>query len=90
MWELHDGGDWAWMGFFMVLFWVPFFALIVWAVMRGLTGPGSNAGRRDDRGGDRDSARELARRAYARGDITRERFLEIIEDLDRTERPEQD
>jgi uncharacterized membrane protein len=86
MWHTHDGGDWAWMGVFMVLFWVPFLLLIVWAVIRGFGGPGPSGGRRDARGDESDGARELARRAYARGEITRERFLEIIEDLDSTER----
>lgn len=87
MWHVHDGGDWAWMGFFMVLFWVPFLLLIAWVVLRGFGDLGAGGGRRDERGEESDSARELARRAYARGEITRERFLEIVEDLDQTERP---
>jgi len=75
------------MGFFMVLFWVPLLVLIVWAVMRGFAARAAGGGRRDARGDEPDDARELARRAYARGEITRERFLEMVEDLDRTERP---
>ncbi|MEE8336480.1 MAG: hypothetical protein V3R95_00315 [Dehalococcoidia bacterium] len=57
----------------MMLFWAPIVALVAWLVRGGPLG----GGRRHD---DVD-AEEIARRAYARGEISRERFSEINADL---------
>lgn len=86
----HDGGGWGWgwvwMIVVMAVVWVPLLIAFLW-FMRSLAG--GRSGDRDrpaDAGGvprsesDLD-AREIARRAYARGDLDRERFLQIMEDL---------
>lgn len=87
MWYWHDGVDgWGalWMTLGMAIVWLPLILLLAWALIggdrpwrtRGGAGPSSPPPEPD--------ARELARRTYARGEIDRERYLEMIEDLDRT------
>jgi len=73
MWEMHDGMGW-WMvfgGLWMILFWSILIGGIAWLISR-LTGvePGSDA-------------IELAKERYARGEISREQFQRISEDLRR-------
>jgi uncharacterized membrane protein len=86
MWGWHDGPDgwgWFWMALMMALVWVPLILGGIWlarALGRGDRGP--DAPPRHEV-----AARELARRAYARGEIDRERFLQMMADLDQTERP---
>lgn len=70
-WGMPDGFGW-WMmfgGLWMVLFWVAIIAAIIWGV-RAL-------GRRDEEPQVREDPLEIARRRYARGEITREEFEEI-------------
>jgi putative membrane protein len=70
-WLVHEGMGW-WMAFgvvWMVLFWGAIIALIVWGI-RTLAG-------RNGRPIWEESALEIARRRYARGEITREEFEEI-------------
>jgi uncharacterized membrane protein len=79
MW--HDGPDgWGWvlMAIMMALFWVPLLVAVVWLARRfGQPAVrGSNGG-----DGHQLDAREIARRTYARGEYSREQFLEIMEDL---------
>lgn len=80
----HDTSDWIWMTLIMAFFWVP----IVWAALWAITRTSRD---QDDRPRPRphepEDARDIARAAYARGELTREQFLEVIEDLDRTEHP---
>ena len=74
MWHAYDGMGW-WMligAVWMVLFWGGIIALAVWAVSR--LGEG---GRREQA----DTPLEIARRRYARGDITREEFDQLKRDL---------
>lgn len=74
MWHWHgdwSSGDWLSMSVMMLLVWLPLLLLIAFAI-RSLVAPG--AGRAP-------SAEEEARRAYARGDIDRERFQQVIRDL---------
>lgn len=82
MWPVGSVG-WGWltMVVMMALFWVPVLLLAAWGT-RALLGLGARGG-----GGTavEADARELARRGYARGEFTRERFMQIMEDLDRTE-----
>ncbi len=87
MWDWHDGPSgwgWFWMASMMALVWVPLILAAVWLAM--------TLGRSGQRPPDRDAsprdldARELARRAYARGEIDRERFLQLMADLDESER----
>ena len=73
MWHSDDGMGW-WMLFVAIvfaLFWVSMF----WLVLR--------AGWRSDRPGRaEDSPLEIARRRYARGEISKEQFEELRRDLD--------
>ena len=80
MWHIHDRSDWFLMVVAMALFWAPLLLIAFWAFGRA-TSPSPRPPDRTD-----DGPREIARRSYARGDISRERFHEIIEDLDRTDR----
>ena len=79
MWHWHgdgagwDGGDWIGMALMMVFIWGPIL-LAGFFLLRAATGPRHEPPRTD-------SAEEEARRAYARGDIDRERFQQIIRDL---------
>ena len=74
MWWMHDAGPgwWIFGAVWMTLFWGAIIALIVWAISR-LTG--------DRRQEDADSALEIARRRYARGEITRDEFEQLKRDL---------
>ncbi|MCC6237356.1 MAG: SHOCT domain-containing protein [Dehalococcoidia bacterium] len=56
----------------IVILWAPWAALVTWLAREVLRGKRVNADA---------SADELARRAYARGEITRERFMEMLADL---------
>ena len=83
MWYWHDGlngWEWAWMMLMMGVMWIPLILLVVW-IVSSLT-----RSRTDDRapGQPPSSALEAAQLAYARGDISRERYLEIVEDLKAT------
>lgn len=71
MWHAHDGMGW-WM-LFGAAFWILFWASIVWllvSVIRPQRGPV-----------ERDDALTIARRRYASGEITREEFERIRDDL---------
>lgn len=92
MWSWHDGMDgWGglWMALTMAIVWLPLILLVAWALI------GDGMRHRDRSPGAplppgtpaEPDAREVARRAYARGEIDRERYLQVIEDLDRTARP---
>ena len=80
MWGWDDGPNgwgWFWMVAMMSIMWLPLLFAAIWLLTQfGRGGPGRN----DD--GDRPDARELARRGYARGEIERERYLQIIQDLE--------
>jgi len=66
MWGAHDGMGW-WMVFGSVL-WLLFWAAIVYVVVVGLG--------RFERRGEPDAA-EIARRRYARGELSEEQFERI-------------
>lgn len=73
MWGMHDGMGW-WMvfgGVWMLLFWAAIIWLVVWGVSR-LSG---------DRARQGDTPLDIARRRYARGEITREQFEQLKHDL---------
>ncbi len=88
MCEWHDrpdGWGWFWMILMMAVFWVPLLVLLLWATgSLGRGTPPSGAPPREPS----PDARELARQAYARGEIDRERFLQITADLNETARKE--
>ena len=76
MWHWHgdwNSGDWLSMSVMMLLVWLPLLLLIAFA-LRSLIAPAPGAGRTA-------SAEEEARRAYARGEIDRDRFLQVMRDL---------
>ena len=82
MWGWADGPSgwgWFWMIVMMSFVWLPLLLAVVWALAQ--FGRQSASGGRDS--GEAIDARELARRAYARGEIDRERYLQIMQDLDR-------
>jgi uncharacterized membrane protein len=88
MWQWHDGPDgWGvfWMFLMMSVFWLPIIVIVLWG-LRGFSGP---AGRYEPPASrprsEAPDAREVARQTYARGEIDREQFLQLIEDLDSTE-----
>lgn len=73
------GFDMAWGSWWMWLFWLGVVALAVWG-LRQLVG-GSQAAARDSA----ETARDIAERRYARGEISREEFLDLISDLESAE-----
>lgn len=86
MWEWHDGPDgWGmvWMGLMMAIVWLPLLLILVWA-LREFGGPRRNEQSPPNHSPPEPDATEIARRAYARGEIDRERYLQIIEDLEQT------
>ena len=79
-----DGWEWLWMGVMMMFIWTPLLLTLAWA-MRQFGPRGGHPGRRRDEA-ERDAV-EIARRAYARGEISRERYLQLIDDLERAPQP---
>ena len=85
MWGMHYGSEgWIWMGFMMAIVWLPLIAGGFWlvsliarntAAAGGTNAPASPPPAEFD-------ARELARRASARGEMDRDRFLQTMQDLD--------
>jgi putative membrane protein len=76
MWGMHDGMGW-WMvfgGLWMVLFWGAVIWLVVWGVGRATSGTGG-------RTSEQEAPVEIAKRRYARGEISREEFEQLRRDL---------
>jgi len=73
MWNMHDGIGWwmVWGGVMMVLFWGTVIGLIVWGVSQ-VTGGAARG---------EESPLDVARRRYARGEITPEEFERLRQDL---------
>ncbi|MCA9848514.1 MAG: hypothetical protein KC461_09425 [Dehalococcoidia bacterium] len=82
MWGWHDGlsgADWIWMTLMMGLVWAPIVLIVLW-FLRDAVGESPRG-----RDGDREtSALEIARRAYARGELSREQYLQVVADLEQT------
>lgn len=82
MWHWHGdadgfgwgGGDWISMALMMILVWGPILLLGYFLIRAAV-------GARPDAPTSGDSAEQEARRAYARGDIDRERFQQVMSDL---------
>ena len=86
MWYGHDGPDgWGavWMTVTMAVVLLPLIVLVGWSLRHSFALPRERGARTASPAHEPD-ARGRARRTYARGEIDRERYLEIIEDLDRT------
>lgn len=73
------GFDMAWGGWWMLLFWLGVIGLVVWGV-RLLFGDHRSSDSRAP-----ETARQIAERRYARGEISREEFLDLINDLESVE-----
>jgi len=74
MWHWHgdwNSGEWLSMSIMMLLVWLPLLLLVAFA-LRSLIGSGARPTA---------SAEEDARRAYARGEIDRDRFQQVMRDL---------
>jgi len=73
----HWGFDMGWGGFvFQFFLWIGIIALALWAIVR-FSSVGNNG--RDREGGE--SAMDILRQRYARGEIDREEFEEKRRDL---------
>jgi putative membrane protein len=73
MWHGHDGMGW-WMifgGAWMVLFWGGVVWLIAWSITRLSR----------DGGPRNESAMDIAKRRYAKGEITKEQYDQLRHDL---------
>ena len=71
MWDC--GAGWGFWGIFMVLFWGGLIALIIWGVMR--------LSKKDDGNETKSNALDIARERYAKGEISKEEFEQIKQDL---------
>jgi putative membrane protein len=56
----------------MVIFWAVVIGLIIWAVRRSVNRQSNSSG---------DSAMDIARQRYAKGEITKEQFEQMKKDL---------
>ena len=74
---MHDGGDWMFFGGgYMWIFWILLIVVIV-VIVAGIAGekPGSSKDTHED------SALEILKKRYARGEITRDQYQELLSDL---------
>lgn len=72
MWDGHHPGIWLLFGtIWMLIFWGAIIWIVVWGVAQA-----SGGGRRDE-----DDPLEIARRRYARGEITKEQYEQLRRDL---------
>lgn len=67
-------GGWGWMWFMPVL-WLLFLGLIIWAIVAAVRGTGTSTGSSEN------SALEVLKKRYARGEISKEEFEEKKKDL---------
>ncbi|MDP2953704.1 MAG: SHOCT domain-containing protein [Chloroflexota bacterium] len=74
------GPGWGWGGLFMPIFMIIFWVLIIWAVVALVRGTAWSG--RSDLPSDRpDSALEILKRRYARGEVSKEEFEDKKKDL---------
>lgn len=72
-------GSWGWIGMILAaLFWIAILAAVIWLVYRVARSQGWT---REGRGHDRPE--EILRERYARGEIDRETYDRMLEDLRR-------
>ena len=76
MWEGHDGMGW-WMLFGSIWF-VIFWGLIIWAVVTVVS---KSAGGQPSQAPGEESPLDIAKKRYARGEISKEEFERLREDL---------
>lgn len=84
-------GDWfgpyGWLGMILYgLFWLALILgiiwLVVWAIRRSSSG-NWNSSTMNDRTATGSSAKDIAQMRYARGEISREEYQQLLEDLSR-------
>lgn len=74
-----DGWPMGWGGWWMLLFWLGIVALAIWGLRMLVSDSHPATERRAE------TARDIAERRYARGEISREEFLDLISDLESVE-----
>jgi len=85
-WWGWDTGGWWWLGMiWMMLLPVLVLVLVVYLIVWAARSAGGPAGRMPR--GTQEAALEIARLRYARGEITREQYLQLVEDLQRGPAP---
>lgn len=72
-----------WMGLMMAVVWLPLLVILIWG-LRQLGQPPRDREPPMHASPAEPDARESARRTYARGEIDRERYLQMIDDLEQT------
>lgn len=75
---MMGGFGWMWL---MPIFWILFLGLIIWGVVALVRGAGQPRGT-DASSGQPDSALEVLRKRYARGEINKEEYEEKKKDLE--------
>jgi len=84
MWGIHDGMGWwvfALVGIPMMLVMMIGMGFMMWLMMRMMMGMGDHSGTHGTADPEEESPLEIARRRYARGEITREEFEQLRHDL---------
>ena len=76
-----DGHGWWMGGWWMIIFWIGVALLFLWGVRQFAGGERGTAPRHSDRLPEADSALAIVKRRYARGEISREEYLALLEDL---------
>jgi putative membrane protein len=75
---MMGGFGWMWL---MPIFWILFLGLIIWGIVALVRGTGQPRGP-DASSGQPDSALEVLRKRYARGEINKEEYEEKKKDLE--------
>lgn len=85
MWHAADGMGWwmLWGGFMMVVFWGAIIALIVWAINSTIR-RGDSRNNSAQSGDAKHTPLDIAKQRYASGEIDRDEFQRIKEDLAET------
>lgn len=86
MWPWHMWSGWGWGGIFigiivMLLFWGIIITLVFFA-LRGLIRSNQSGGIRDEPSTLRQTPLEILKERYARGEITRQEYQEMRQDLE--------
>jgi uncharacterized membrane protein len=72
-----DGWNMLWGGWWMLLFWIGVMALGIWGLRWLVAGSRPAAESRQTL-----TAREIAARRYAQGELSRDEFLALVDDLE--------
>lgn len=80
MMHWFDGYGWWMGGWWMIIFWIGVALLFLWGVRQFVGGERGATPRRSDPP-EVDGALAIVKRRYARGEISREEYLTLLEDL---------